>query len=535
MLQLHRLKTNQLSVLFFLIPFLVLLWRAPSLEFYLGSADHGYQLSLGRQILLGKFPFVSLFFHYGPLTAFTSAFGLWVADSLISETIICALGYATAIFLIHYLSRYYVSDVAGWLTPFIGFLFLGRFYKWYYWLFPLLALYCLHRFLKSGDPKGHRWLYLAGILSGLGGLYRLDLGLACLGLYVVSLLGLSLKPLNLKRFSWQMTIFMMGFSLPFILWLLILGLNGGTLQDYLSATLVGGQGVVEKWSVPIPSFDWGNAFSQQSSTALAYVLIPSTYVLCILYCFWMWFRHPQQGDSKFKFMNAVSVLGLGIFPQALHRSGVPHLLQVLPPVLIAGSMLVYQLWWGTVLSKDNHRGRLLLKCLAVLYLAVLGLSGWGIRDYGGSDLTRFDVNPIPRYQELSRGIHSSLNYPVIRLISEVQNRTTLDDFVLVVPLACQLYYFAERPISGFINGFASGILDNDKWRRRNLEAIRKNPPAVVIVNDGFFSLPQVDMFRQSQPELYAFLSTDYSQIIYQKDGWMLLSKADHALKKRKDD
>ncbi|MEM8805939.1 MAG: NAD-dependent epimerase/dehydratase family protein, partial [Cyanobacteria bacterium P01_G01_bin.38] len=36
----------------------------PTLESFLENADHGYQLSMGKQVLLGKFPFVDFFFHY---------------------------------------------------------------------------------------------------------------------------------------------------------------------------------------------------------------------------------------------------------------------------------------------------------------------------------------------------------------------------------------------------------------------------------------------------------------------------------------
>ncbi|GMR24378.1 MAG: hypothetical protein BMS9Abin37_2915 [Acidobacteriota bacterium] len=89
--------------------FLALVWRAPGLEFYLSSPDHGYQLALGRQIFFGKFPYVDLFFHYGPLTAFTSAFAIWLSDSLVTETLVCALGYALALFLLHRMALFHIG------------------------------------------------------------------------------------------------------------------------------------------------------------------------------------------------------------------------------------------------------------------------------------------------------------------------------------------------------------------------------------------------------------------------------------------
>ena len=87
----------------FAIAFVLLLWKAPGLDFYLGSADHGYQLSIMRQILLGEFPYIDVFFYYGPMFGFTSALGALATGNLVGETVICAVGYAAALTLIYVL------------------------------------------------------------------------------------------------------------------------------------------------------------------------------------------------------------------------------------------------------------------------------------------------------------------------------------------------------------------------------------------------------------------------------------------------
>ena len=514
------------QVMFFLAFLLILLWKAPNLEFYLTSADHGYQLSLGQQVLMGKFPFRDLFFHYGPLTALTSAFGLRFSDSLIPETVICATGYAAAIFIIHHLARCYVSTLAGYLAPILGFLFLARFYKWYYWLLPLLALYFFHVILNSDYQSRQKWLCFTGVVAGIGGLYRLDLGIAMLCFHAIMLLGMCKRPLNVRLFGLQFRKIMVGFLIIFLFWILSLWWQGGAVQDYFSAILTGGRGVVERWSLPIPNFDVNHPLSRQSGAAVIFILMPLTYILCLLWGGWNWICVSRGSDVKYKFMVAVGILGLGILPQAFYRADVLHLLQVIPPVLIGGSLVVSDFWKGTVLSNGNFRGRLALKIVAGFYLVTVGLSCWGIRHYGGSDLAKFAWNPIPRYHQLSQGIHSGVEQPVIRLIAEVRRQTMVNEKILVVPLACQLYYFADRPMSGLLNGYALGILDTDLWRRRNLDAIMQDPPKVVIVTEGFFSLPPTDMFRESQPELYDFLARHYARIIYHQDGWMLLTRTE---------
>jgi hypothetical protein len=57
--------------------FVWLLLKAPTLEFYLSNTDHGGQLCMGRQILLGKTPGIDLLTHYGdcPVTAALWGYG----------------------------------------------------------------------------------------------------------------------------------------------------------------------------------------------------------------------------------------------------------------------------------------------------------------------------------------------------------------------------------------------------------------------------------------------------------------------------
>ena len=74
----------------------LMLASSPTLDHFFNSPDMGYQLSLGRLVRLGQFPFVDMVQHYGPLVALTSAAGQWVHDSVVPEVVICSLGYCLA-------------------------------------------------------------------------------------------------------------------------------------------------------------------------------------------------------------------------------------------------------------------------------------------------------------------------------------------------------------------------------------------------------------------------------------------------------
>lgn len=91
---------------------------------------------------------------------------------------------------------------------------------------------------------------------------------------------------------------------------------------------------------------------------MIFVLLPLTYIICLVWGGWNWFCVTTGCDVKYKFMAAVGILGLGILPQAFYRADVLHLLQVIPPVLLAGSLVASEFWKGTVLSDGNFGGGL---------------------------------------------------------------------------------------------------------------------------------------------------------------------------------
>ena len=89
------------------------------------------------------------------------------------------------------------------------------------------------------------------------------------------------------------------------------------------------------------------------------------------------------------------------------------------------------------------------------------------------------------------------------------------------PLACQLYYFAHRPMSGLLNGYARGVHDNDEWRRRNLEHVCRHPPKVVIARPG---PPGRDAsLAHSQPELDRLLTEQYRRVAWSSETWTILA------------
>src|SRR5262245_19485345 len=161
------------ALLVAVVSFAVLMQGAPDLAWYVVYGnDPSFQLSIGQQVVLGQRLFVDVFLHYGPLVAYTSALGLAVHDSLVPETVICALGYAASIALVFSTARVLIGRVAGVALSVLAVVLLARFYKWYYWLFPLLTVFLAVRAPADGHARGDG----LGLVTGVAFLYRMDLG-----------------------------------------------------------------------------------------------------------------------------------------------------------------------------------------------------------------------------------------------------------------------------------------------------------------------------------------------------------------------
>lgn len=503
----------------------LLLWMAPSLANYLNNPDHGYQLSLARLVTLGGFPFIDQIFHYGPLVAWSSALVLWLSGGLIGETLLCATGYAAALTCLANTARARLGLLAGWLVPLVALLFLARFYKWYFWLFPAITLVLYNRYLERRMSTA-RSLFLAGVVAGSCALFRLDLGVVLLTFWaIVALTG---------RVGWFQkgaavgALWVgVGFLLPMIVWFGVLGSVGGigAVQGYLSATLDGGSGVVGGWSHGAAPFDIHAPFSSASGLALALWVLPIGLLAGLAIGGWRSLHQTGRPQLDARFLAGASILGIGLLPQAFYRADGQHLLQALPPFFLVVPLVARELLreFGLHGPRAAQTGRLWLAAAGML----LVVAGIGVRSYGGWDLAPLDSNGFARLEQTWRGLGSESSYPIARLVRQITSITPVDARILVVPIVPQVYYFAERSMSGLLNQYAPHILDDPKWRRLNFEHVLAHPPAAVLVTAVWLNPQSRDaqILRDSHPELDAYLRSHYSvvtQRMTQRGSWRIL-------------
>jgi hypothetical protein len=427
------------------------------------------------------------------------------------------------------MARRRISRLAGWILPILAFLLLARFHKWYVWLFPMAALYCFDRSLDD-DESNVNWWAVGGFIGGIGALFRLDYGIASFLLYTI----LALAPKVTSRSDgefWQRRwlAYVTLFSIPLSVWLAVLGAKGGfgAIAHYFHATVSGGVGAIVDWSLPLPEMSVSDPFSVESAHAMALILMPLTYAFCIGVGGWRGYLRPTGDARDWRFVAAVGLLGMAIFPHGVYRADLSHLLQIIPPMLLASAVPLSR-GYRSLRGEDrilSVPGRRVLLAALAAYAILLTLT-LPLTSNPQSDLAPLASDPIGRYRELAGELSAAQDIPPreAQIASLIVEMTTPEDPILVIPFAPQIYYFSRRPMSGHLNTYYfAGVHDDEISRRRNLEHVFRNPPALVVAPANLLRMKPDRSFRRSQPELYDYLASRYTDEVARYGRWILLA------------
>jgi hypothetical protein len=509
------------SLTVFLSALVLLLWTAPGLDYFLTSRDHGYQLSIGTQILKGRIPGIDVMITYGPMAMYTSAVGLWASGSLIGEMLLCAVGYALCVSLIYRLVAAYSSRTTGLVAAGFGVLLLSRFYKWYVWLIPLATLWVLHRYLSSPARQRWRWLVCCGFVLGLSWLYRLDMGtmeLAATILFMVLLESGRPPRLNAQAFRTLGTL-LAAFSVLPLTWFgfLAIKVGGAAPWVFLKNTIIGAFTVAKGMSQPLPS---------DAVVILGYVLVPA--VLLVGACMSLYRERAGHADSRSRFLLAASLIGMSVFHQAMHRKGPIHLLQIVPPSLICAFLIFAtfrQRFSEPFPSKTSKWAYGLTGLVCFLLLAVDGV---GLAPWGRQDLVSLSSWPAKRYWDLAHPLDAPERFPAVKLVQRIREQTSSTDSILILPFDCQLYTFADRRFSGRLSAYIPGFFADPQFHSQNLAAIVEDMPELVILPSDKKKPPPgeawADLEKQSRVAhhyLEDFVRERYRHVVYD-DGEMLV-------------
>jgi hypothetical protein len=513
-----------LGALVFLGFLSLLLMKAPGLGFYFTSTDHGFQLSVGTQVLLGRVPGVDVVNGYGPLVMYTSALGLWLTNgSLIGETIICSIGHALSIFLIYHLLSRYASKRIGLVAAGFGFFLQVRFYKWYVWLIPLAILWVWHRYLQALRQRRVRWIAAIGLVLGVCWLYRPDFGTTGTAAMVVLLGCFEACEAggSTARVLKSVGILVAWFSVPVVAWLgyLVIHLGPYAPIKYFETTIMAALAVSQGLAHPPPPI---------RSLLIAHGLIPATYLFVIV-AVWRSIKHGSR-DTGAWFLLASAAIGLACQHQSWHRMDGGHLLQVIAPAIVCTALVACWMIRGLDGVMRGFRLQLCARTAGVGFAVILVLLGVKLARFGRVDLDSFSFWPQDRYRRLGSPLRDAETDPQVAALAFVARQTDPSESILVFPLDPQFYAFAQRRISGRLHGYYPGVLNTPHCQSDNLAAIEADMPSLVVVPSDFESTQEGtgDPFerdcRRSHANIEHFIRQQYPRVVLDSGGITVLRR-----------
>ena len=487
------------------LTFAFFLWRAPGFDFFLydGEVDHGYQVALGQQAFAGSTPGVDFFTQYGPAVSWLAAVSwktgqVWLAE-VVSWCLFLSLGYGL-LWLWLGQDRHPLRK-AGVLLP--AMLFAPFYAKYYFVFFPALFLVSL------GDGPGRdthpsgvdRWLF-AGLIAGTAGLFRIELGLA---LAVSGMVFLGWDDVTQRRIPQAAIGLLAGVALVTAIFCVLLIVRAHSYHapvdffDFEWAAVIGKMNAFNRNEVAMHGPFQRNAAGAWCLAVLA--ILYGGIALLGLRAHWRE-KYPRR-------IWAAGLIGCALLPHVVHNTGVTYALQVsLPAAAIIAAVCLTQ--WESAI---NFR-RLLLG----LYLAI-GLGLW---------LGHANAGYVGWRQPLQARLHSlASEMPIVSreksdplLIAAINRHTKADERILIMSLDSRFYALSHRPWAGLIPHLAIPL--PLRWQQRCVEALRRNPPALVLMTDIARTPSSSFNYFGRNPLIEDFISENYTAADKSVPGWILL-------------
>ena len=508
----------------FLVAFVYLLLRVPSGGFFLESDDQGYQMALGMAVATGRYPGFDFVSQYGPFVAFTSWFAYAVSGNLIGEIILCAGGYAVTIALIYrYLARH-TNMIAGLIGAVAVLVLFSRYYKWYYWLLPIATLVLSDAFMAARSSGSSPWRTLAGwgALIGVSGLFRYDLLIegAVFGTIVIAIVELTPRARlngNIRLAVKKIVAFGLACAIPPLLYsLLILVLRGWhQLALVLYSVVDGAVDTVAYYGIaPFQVVTTG-------SLGVLQIVLPLIYVAALLVAgtrLWNGKTPTWQRDEAFP-LFCTALMGLGLFPQALHRADIQHLLQVLPPFIMTVVLLV-----SIALNAKLSAGEKFGAGIAFALVAVMLLS---IAPKASGDLRSPIRNPLILWPGLA-GLPetAAADHPIADMASAIKRLTPPEAtvFMAMPQSRMPMLFFAHRHQPGLFPTYESGMFSGPLWLRENAALLEQTPPDYLVLQRPINGRPQ-GLSAPYVPDLLAEWQRTYRTVVYQNEWFFLLARS----------
>lgn len=522
---LSKSSSLRVTLAVMLAAFVYLLLRVPSGAFFIESDDQGYQMALGMAVATGRYPGFDFVSQYGPFVAFTSWMAYALSGNLIGEIVLCAGGYAAAIALIYrYLARH-TNMIAGFIGAIAVLILFSRYYKWYYWLLPIATLVLSDVFMRVRSSGASPWRTLAGwgALIGVSGLFRYDLLIegAVFGAIVIAAVELTPRARfagNIRLAVGEIVGFGIACAIPPLLYsVLILVLRGWhQLALVLYSVIDGAVDTVAYYGLaPFQVVTTG-------SLGVLQIVIPLIYAAALVVAvarLWDGKTPAWQRDEAFPLL-CTALMGLGLFPQALHRADVQHLLQVLPPFIMTLVLLV-----SAALNAKLGAGEKFGAVLAFALIAVMLIS---IAPRASGDLGSPTRNPLTLWSGLA-GLPetAAADHPIADMAAAIKRLTPPEATVFIVMPQSRMpmLFFAHRHQPGLFPTYEPGMFSGPLWLRENAAQLEQTPPDYLVLQRPINGRPQ-GLSAPYVPDLLAEWQRAYRTVVYQNEWFFLLARTE---------
>ncbi|MBC8041615.1 MAG: hypothetical protein H7Y06_13810 [Opitutaceae bacterium] len=492
----------------------------------LGGYDDLFQLALGLKTTHGAWPGLDFFTNYGPGVAVLSALSWSWPNPVLVETLTGALLISIGLLAFWLAGR--ASDHPVQNTLLLAALLFSApaWPKYYYVLWPGLFLLTLGDTGACRPPNAQRrrWLLL-GIIIGLGGWFRLEIGLALAaalaGALVVrwrSMPSGGPGPSALAAYA------VAGALAPWLAyfgaaWIFRGRLEGpfDLLDFYVTSTLAKANDFHSIDGVPRLS----GFFGAESISGCLGLVTGAGALSIVALCF------PRRvaviaATPLARRAWCAAWLLLCLSPQALHRIDRYHTQHILGPGLVAAA-LGLACWLKSAESGVVTRFTTWRQPGA---FAAFGLLA------GLCAIIQFHIAPpltktIPRLRSLVGGLASlDPSLSDVALAAELHARTADTDTILIPSLDSRFYVLADRPFAGLFPHWSFQL--PKRWTDRQLDALRSDRPALVAYADYYRGIAANDFmrildFKGRNPQLDAFVNETYPDIVYQNPDWRILA------------
>ncbi|MDE2517133.1 MAG: hypothetical protein KGL12_13985 [Rhodospirillales bacterium] len=507
----------------FVLAALWLLASVPAPGFILESDDQGYQMALGAAVAAGHLPGFQAITQYGPFVAFASWIALVLSGNAGGEMVLDALGYAAAIALA---ARLIARDGGRGLAMLGALALLAlfpRYYKWYYWLLPLLGL-GFARAWQAG-ARGPAMLLGWGASVGMACLFRYDLGVQGVVFGAIAIAAADWAH-HRRLLGRRIGLFVAASAVLPVGYVGLITLASGTAQAglFLHSIVSGFVDTVEYYRIaPLPAAE-GIGGSAAWFLSLAQIGVPLTEAAACLPGLLQWRRDGGMDRRGYALFTA-GLAGLGVFPQALHRAEIQHLLQVIPPFVIALALLIAAAW--------RARARLDGLALAAMVL-IMALA----RPGAGMDLGSPWRNQPRLWHAIAALPASRPQEPLAALALAIRRLTPPGArvFLMLSPTPMPLPFFARRAQPGLFPTYEPGMFAGPVWRAANCAALLRHPPdfLVVAVHPAAYEPPAYAALGIPAlpapfiPGLIAAWTRRYTRVLYENGTYRLLAPTEAA-------